>query len=621
MSWPTNPRPAKTLLQIRKQIDQMYPGRDKSSDGMLGDAAHSARTSDHNPDDDHVVKAIDISHDPKVGFNSYKFAREVLAVNKDPRIKYVISNRQIMSGSGQSNPAWKWRSYSGSNPHDQHVHISVKPEAKYYDDVSEWDFGREQQPNPELPDNPWIGKRLLVRGSVNDDVKLLQEKLGLKPADGIFGKLTEAAVKTFQARNGLEADGKVGVYTWKALYTVSQDVPPPVVDPSLPPVTDVIVTPVVEVDVNEIAAIAQTSAIAHYNWGGRGAAPIGYIKGMAVMYAVMVQKLSQGNPAAVEMAKPMKPGNDNKDALAHYSEELRAKGLPTEEGGLGTLRALFTLMLGLGMRESSGKYCEGRDTTAVLAVSADTAEAGLFQSSYDLRAASPLIDRLLDAYQGLDGYRSTFAEGVKCTAKNLENYGSGRGELFQKTSKEKPGFAVEACGVGLRNLRRHWGPINRKEAEIVGSAILMFRDVESAITTPVQVATPVAQMRGAARPASTVDVEPPARELTEEEKPVARKAAMSGIVWPIIRYALIAVGMWMAGRGIVKGDMVPKIVDELGPQIGAIIAAVSAMWGIYVTYGTRPVPIETAMRKDVPTVSPATGQRESGPDLADKAST
>lgn len=58
---------------------------------------------------------------------------------------------------------------------------------------------------------------MLRLGDRGDDVKLLQGKLGLVPADGIFGPATERAVKAFQARRGLTADGLVGPKTWAAL--------------------------------------------------------------------------------------------------------------------------------------------------------------------------------------------------------------------------------------------------------------------------------------------------------------------------------------------------------------------------------------------------------------------
>ena len=54
---------------------------------------------------------------------------------------------------------------------------------------------------------------LLKKGDNNENVKLLQTKLGLEPV-GNFGPKTEEAVKAFQKKNGLTADGIVGDGTW-----------------------------------------------------------------------------------------------------------------------------------------------------------------------------------------------------------------------------------------------------------------------------------------------------------------------------------------------------------------------------------------------------------------------
>ncbi len=51
------------------------------------------------------------------------------------------------------------------------------------------------------------------KGSRGNDVKHLQTYLHLM-ADGIFGPLTEEAVKEFQKNHGLVADGIVGAKTW-----------------------------------------------------------------------------------------------------------------------------------------------------------------------------------------------------------------------------------------------------------------------------------------------------------------------------------------------------------------------------------------------------------------------
>jgi putative chitinase len=55
---------------------------------------------------------------------------------------------------------------------------------------------------------------LLKKGDNNENVKLMQQKLGIEPAVTNFGPKTEAAVKEWQAKNGLIADGIVGPETW-----------------------------------------------------------------------------------------------------------------------------------------------------------------------------------------------------------------------------------------------------------------------------------------------------------------------------------------------------------------------------------------------------------------------
>lgn len=59
--------------------------------------------------------------------------------------------------------------------------------------------------------------RLLKKGSRGEDVKAVQTALHCYP-DGIFGELTEEAVREFQELHGLGVDGKVGKLTWNALF-------------------------------------------------------------------------------------------------------------------------------------------------------------------------------------------------------------------------------------------------------------------------------------------------------------------------------------------------------------------------------------------------------------------
>jgi rare lipoprotein A (peptidoglycan hydrolase) len=67
-----------------------------------------------------------------------------------------------------------------------------------------------------------LGERTLEKGDRGGDVVTLQRVLAMKgypvgSADGIFGRMTKVAVKRFQKRKGLAADGAVGPLTTHAL--------------------------------------------------------------------------------------------------------------------------------------------------------------------------------------------------------------------------------------------------------------------------------------------------------------------------------------------------------------------------------------------------------------------
>ena len=135
-------RPAESLLALKQQINAAFPGRKTGSDGIVGDASHQTRASDHNPwvtdGGKGVVTAMDITHDPASGCDAGKIV-EVLRASRDPRIKYLIWNRRIANSSAIGSVApWTWRSYTGTNPHDHHFHLSVKPDKPLYDDAGPW---------------------------------------------------------------------------------------------------------------------------------------------------------------------------------------------------------------------------------------------------------------------------------------------------------------------------------------------------------------------------------------------------------------------------------------------------------------------------------------------------
>lgn len=129
-------RLAKSLIALVDQVDAMWPNRDRSSDGSIASEEHSRLnpTSDHELNADGVVTALDLDRDIAAGFNARKLA-EALVGSRDPRIKYIISNGEIVSSKVSS---WVWRPYTGENAHREHIHISVVSDPALYDDPRPW---------------------------------------------------------------------------------------------------------------------------------------------------------------------------------------------------------------------------------------------------------------------------------------------------------------------------------------------------------------------------------------------------------------------------------------------------------------------------------------------------
>lgn len=209
MTW----RLATSLIVLREQVNAAYPSRSKDSDGSIGDEHHSARTSDHNPDERGVVRAIDITHDPAHGFDSYKFANMLLA-KQDQRLKYVISNRRIGSGPVGPQPG-VWRKYTGINPHDHHCHISVV-EDMHGDDPKQWSIDGVTVTADAAG---FVAPPPTIRpGASNGAVEKLQKALGVT----VTGKYapaseTEWALRLFQVQHGVAPDGICGPMTWALL--------------------------------------------------------------------------------------------------------------------------------------------------------------------------------------------------------------------------------------------------------------------------------------------------------------------------------------------------------------------------------------------------------------------
>ena len=119
---------APALTVLLNEINLVWPERSKVSDGTIGDAAHSARLSDHNPNERRSVNAMDVTR------RGIAVMILILKVIADPRTNYVIYNRVIWSWSRGFKP----RPYYGSNAHTGHVHISIFQSPRREQDRSPW---------------------------------------------------------------------------------------------------------------------------------------------------------------------------------------------------------------------------------------------------------------------------------------------------------------------------------------------------------------------------------------------------------------------------------------------------------------------------------------------------
>lgn len=233
-----------------------------------------------------------------------------------------------------------------------------------------------------------------------------------------------------------------------------------------------------------IKTIAGSSACARYSWNNRGQMPRGYVKGVALVFARAVCEKTRSDVALV--SKPAST-DDARDALSWYRSTFEGLGM-SNAGGVATLRHVYTLLLGLGMRESSGQHCVGRDASATN-TSSDTAEAGAWQTSWDSRSSSVELPPLLAKYRASsDGcFLETFREGVSCSASNWKNWGTGVDGLdFQRISKACPAFAAEYAAVMLRvrgGKSGHYGPLRTKAAEVRPECDSMFEQVQRYVET------------------------------------------------------------------------------------------------------------------------------------------
>lgn len=119
---------------------------------------------------------------------------------------------------------------------------------------------------PPPPPPPTCSVKVLRYGASGPLVSVLQQRVGVS-SDGQFGPVTLGAVKSYQASNGITADGSgvVGAATWRALGGMPCNVAP---TPPAPPAGGSGPSTPTTAKLAEVVRVAQQYLGVPYVWGG-----------------------------------------------------------------------------------------------------------------------------------------------------------------------------------------------------------------------------------------------------------------------------------------------------------------------------------------------------------------
>lgn len=162
---------SRSIQRLEDDGRRQYPGITIYD---VGDEAHATSISGHNHDDKPGVRAEDQDSDNKPEVRALDFMRGPKfsaaqaaalfeALTRRPanqaRLLYVIYNRRIRSRSD----GWKDRTYTGSNPHTDHVHVSGRAEDD--ENTQAWDIAPRSEDDMTAKDTDGIEAILTGSGS------------------------------------------------------------------------------------------------------------------------------------------------------------------------------------------------------------------------------------------------------------------------------------------------------------------------------------------------------------------------------------------------------------------------------------------------------------------------
>lgn len=208
------------LVVLRDEINDEWPGRDKSTDGALGDSAHSSRKSEHNRESAGKYKgrvnAIDVDT------SDIDFAAILPKLKADKRTWYVIHKGYIYSRTYN----FAKRKYTGANPHNGHFHISIYPGKADGESKAAWGVGKGSVSKPPAKPEPPVDTRkklpILNLGDKHDYLVPVLKRFfnGPNAEQGpTFDQALTNTVKGYQRAQGLDRDGVVGPNTWGRILT------------------------------------------------------------------------------------------------------------------------------------------------------------------------------------------------------------------------------------------------------------------------------------------------------------------------------------------------------------------------------------------------------------------
>lgn len=121
-------RSCRSLLQLQDEIQRTFPGREQNKGFITGypQGAVNGAMSGHYPDHQGVTYAYDIGVDIE-GDGTGLLPRDAewlanyLCEKMNPRFQYLIYRGRIRG----NHTKWQWWPYSGSSPHNDHIHISI----------------------------------------------------------------------------------------------------------------------------------------------------------------------------------------------------------------------------------------------------------------------------------------------------------------------------------------------------------------------------------------------------------------------------------------------------------------------------------------------------------------